>query len=422
MREASIALDVSTLVVVTTCVTGFLGLFLLTTWSQDRTRPMLWWGTAYLIGALSVALWLIADVIPAWLTSLPTAFIFFACGMMWNAARLFHGRAVLWGGLCAGAFVWLLAHAWPGFDSSAAARVVLSSLIIAAYTFLTAAELWRERRKTPTARWPAVFIPLLHGAVFLFPLPLAGMSRHDAGLFALSAGWMALFVLDALLYVVGTAFIVLVLSKERMVRLHKTAASTDPLTGLFNRRAFFEAAEQMIARQAEKGAPVSVLAFDLDHFKSINDRFGHAVGDEALRVFAATAGTNMRTGDVVARIGGEEFVALIPGDIDAAAAAAERVRRAFVEAGRLISGQAVAATVSIGAVSGPAGMDIHALLGWADYALYSAKRNGRNRVEMTVADVSDGLAPCPTETPEPDPVVRPTAPTLQAAPAALQTA
>jgi diguanylate cyclase (GGDEF)-like protein len=420
VRGASIALDVSTLVVVTTCVTGFLGLFLLTTWSHDRTRAMLWWAAAYLIGGLSVALWLV-DVLPASLSALPGAFTYFACGMMWSAARLFHGRAVLWGGLCAGALIWLFASAWPGFDSAAAARVALSSVIIAGYAFLTAAELWRERRKTRPGRWAAIVVPALHGAVFLFPLPLAGTVPQEAGPAAVSPGWMGLFALEALLYVLGTAFIILVLSKERMVRIHKTAAATDPLTGLLNRRAFFEAAEHMIGRHTKRREPVSVLVFDLDHFKSINDRFGHALGDEALRVFAAAASTNMRADDVVARFGGEEFVALIRGDIAAAAAAAERIRLAFAELGRVIAAQPVAATVSIGAASGPPGMDIHALLGWADYALYSAKGNGRNRVETAVSDVLDGIAPCPTTLAAPAAPERKPAPDLNAVPV-LQTA
>jgi diguanylate cyclase (GGDEF)-like protein len=397
LREASTSLDVSTLVIVATCVTALLGLLLLSAWTQDRSRALLWWGIAYLLGGFSVALWVVDSVMPAALTSLPNALIFFACGMMWNAARLFHGRPVLWPGLCGGALVWLFASAWPGFDASAAARLALSSVIIAAYTVLTAGELWRERRKSLLRRWPAVVVPVLHGIVFLLPLPLAGLPQ-DGGAMRVSALWLGLFALETLLYVVGTAFIFLVMSKERIVRMHKTAASTDPLTGLLNRRAFFESAEQLIAHHAKKRAPVSLLAFDLDHFKSINDRFGHAIGDAALGVFAATVVANMRADDIVARIGGEEFVAVIPGEIDAATAVAERLRQAFGEAGRTIAGQAVGATVSIGAASGPAGIDIHALLGWADYALYAAKANGRNRVESAVADVIDGLAPMPIRT------------------------
>ena len=92
-----------------------------------------------------------------------------------------------------------------------------------------------------------------------------------------------------MLYVVGTAFIVLVLAKERSVRVLRDAASIDELTGLLNRRGFFAAAHHLVHRQAKRREPVSVLMFDLDHFKSLNDRFGHPVGDEVLRTFAATA-------------------------------------------------------------------------------------------------------------------------------------
>ena len=195
--------------------------------------------------------------------------------MIWSAARLFHGRPVLWGAMCAGAIVWLFACLFPDFVQWAAARIVLSSLIVSTYTFLTAAELWRERRKTLLRRWPAIFVPILHGAVFLFPIPLASLLPADGGMVSLASGWIAVFALETMLYVVGTAFIVLVLAKERSVRIHRDAASTDEMTGLLNRRGFFAAAHQLVARQAKKGEPVSVLMFDLDHFKSINDRFGH---------------------------------------------------------------------------------------------------------------------------------------------------
>ena len=93
------------------------------------------------------------------------ALLFVACGMIWSAARIFHGRRVLWGWMFAGAIAWLTACLFPEFAQWAAARIVLSSVIVASYTFLTAAELWRERRKTLLRRWPAIFVPILHGAV-----------------------------------------------------------------------------------------------------------------------------------------------------------------------------------------------------------------------------------------------------------------
>src|SRR5262245_2406316 len=301
--------------------------------------------------------------------------------MIWSAARIFHGRRVLWGSMFAGAIAWLAACLFPEFAQWAAARIVLSSVIVASYTFLTAAELWRERRKTLLRRWPAIFVPILHGAVFLFPIPLASLLPADGGVMSLASGWFAVFVLETMLYVVGTAFIVLVLAKERSVRIHRDAASTDELTGLLNRRGFFAAAQQLVARQAKKGEPVSVLMFDLDHFKNINDSFGHMIGDEALRAFGATAIGTLRASDVVARFGGEEFVAMLPGSLADATTAAERVRLAFQAAGAVVAGRPLAATVSVGAASAPLCADVAALLATADSALYQAKAKGRNRVE-----------------------------------------
>jgi diguanylate cyclase (GGDEF)-like protein len=280
-----------------------------------------------------------------------------------------------------GAALWLIAGMFPVFQAWDAARIILSSVIVASYTFLTAMELWRERRKTLLRRWPAVFVPILHGCVFLFPVPLASLLPDDGGVAALTTGWLAVFVLEILLYVVGTAFIVLVLAKERTVRIHKTAAVTDALTGVFNRRGFYEAAQQLAMRQVRKHEPVSVLMFDLDHFKRLNDNFGHSVGDRALCQFATTATGNLRSGDVVARLGGEEFVAILPGVLTEAATVAERVRAAFEVAGVEIAGHPIGATVSVGAACGAPGADIDTLLARADAALYRAKTNGRNRVE-----------------------------------------
>jgi diguanylate cyclase (GGDEF)-like protein len=389
---ASFTLDISTLIVVATCVTALLGLFLLFAWMQDRIRALAWWGAAYLIGGFSVAIWSIESFIsPPLPQGAANALLFIACGMIWNAARLFHGRRVLWGAMATGSAIWLVACMSESFIQASGARIVLASVIVASYTFLTAAELWCERRKHLISRWPAIFVPMLHGAVFLFPIPLASLLPADRGMLTLASGWIAVFALEIMLYVVGTAFIVLVLSKERAVRIHKAAALTDPLTGLFNRRGFIEASHEVRARQEKRGEPVSVLMFDLDHFKSINDSYGHAVGDQALRLFAETVGTSMRASDVLARFGGEEFVALLPGTIEDAVVAAERVRQSFEAAARQVGDHKLGATVSIGVASASARKDIDELIGDADAALYRAKLNGRNRVEHSLPS-DHGLA------------------------------
>jgi diguanylate cyclase (GGDEF)-like protein len=290
---------------------------------------------------------------------------------------VFHGRPIHWIAMLFGAIFWLIAGFVPAFSLSAASRIVVSSLIVAGYTFLTATELRRERRKSLVRRWPALFVPMLHGAIFLFPVALATLSPGGDGIHNVARGWIAVFAIEIVLYVVGTAFVVLILAKDRAVHLYKTAATTDPLTGLLNRRGFFEAVDVVLGRNRNRVAPVSVLGFDLDHFKSINDRFGHAVGDEVLQLFAKVVRETMRTDDVIGRLGGEEFVALAD-----AAGVAERVRTAFAAAGIVRSGQHIATTVSVGLACGPSSAAIDALLARADAALYRAKAQGRNRVAV----------------------------------------
>jgi diguanylate cyclase (GGDEF)-like protein len=128
--------------------------------------------------------------------------------------------------------------------------------------------------------------------------------------------------------------------------------------------------------------------FDLDHFKSINDRFGHAVGDDALRVFADTVRKSMRASDIVGRLGGEEFAAIVAEPMDLATPIAERVRASFEITGKIIAGHAIGATVSIGAATATDVVtNIDALIARADAALYRAKGEGRNRLRTAETEM-----------------------------------
>ena len=206
----------------------------------------------------------------------------------------------------------------------------------------------------------------------------------------LGKGWVAMFAIEVVLYVVGAAFIVLVLSKDRAVRAYKAAAATDPLTSLLNRRGFFEAAAAMMGAHQASKTPVSVLAFDIDHFKKINDNHGHAAGDAMLQLFASVVSRTIRGGDIIGRVGGEEFVALLSGPMAETAVAAERMRNAFVAATNGPNGHGIPATVSVGIACGSPHASIDVLIARADAALYRAKANGRNRVEL-----SDEAVPAP---------------------------
>jgi diguanylate cyclase (GGDEF)-like protein len=131
------------------------------------------------------------------------------------------------------------------------------------------------------------------------------------------------------------------------------------------------------------------VLFDLDHFKSINDRFGHAVGDRVLQLFTQVGSRCMRRMDLFGRLGGEEFAALLyDTNRDKALAAAEEIRTSFEDATRDVEGKAINATVSIGMViNHDAVLDLSALLAQADHALYHAKDSGRNRVEIASIDL-----------------------------------
>src|SRR3984885_6682296 len=386
LAEASTSLDIGTLFVTAGCVTALLGLFLLFAWVQERMAALAWWGSAYLIGGFSAALWRSENVLPVPVPpGVADVLLFIALGMIWTAARAFHGRDVRWGAMCFGAVAWTAADMSHAMPHTPAVRIMLGSVIVAIYTFMIAAELWRERRKSLIRRWPALFVPMLHGAIFLFPVALASL-----GVRSLATGWIAVFAIEVVLYVVGAAFIVLVLAKDRAVNRYKAAAETDPLTALFNRRGFFTAATALIAANKSSKTPVSVLAFDLDHFKSINDHYGHKSGDAVLGLFARVARSSLRADDVVGRIGGEEFVAVISGTLAEASIAAERVRSAFERAAVAPGSPQIPATVSIGVACGLPDASIDVLIARADAALYRAKANGRNRVEPDEMMVSSG--------------------------------
>jgi diguanylate cyclase (GGDEF)-like protein len=160
-------------------------------------------------------------------------------------------------------------------------------------------------------------------------------------------------------------------------------ATTDPLTQLANRRRFMEVATAEQERARRHGRPVSLAMIDVDYFKRVNDQHGHAAGDDVLRRVAAVLSAGLRTTDMVARFGGEEFVVILAEtERDGAAIAAERLRAA-VEATRIeTAASELAVTVSIGiATAVGTDVDIEPLIAAADAALYRAKHNGRNRCE-----------------------------------------
>jgi diguanylate cyclase (GGDEF)-like protein len=278
------------------------------------------------------------------------------------------------------ALVWALA----GGRWEASLWSYISALPIAIASGATAWQAWRSgelrsfRSRRIIVALTAIHALLYAGRAFVLPLLSASFGPAVVSL----AGEFTMY--EGVLYSVSLLMALLALIREEAHDQLLDAARTDHLTGLANRRWFFEEGERLI-RHAPAQRAISLLAFDLDHFKSINDRFGHAIGDEVLRLFARAAESKAGASALLARIGGEEFVALLPdhGGIHAMRVG-EAIAASFSQAVAL-SSQCVGlrATVSIGVARfGDDGTSLGDLLSAADRGLYAAKARGRDRVEF----------------------------------------
>jgi diguanylate cyclase (GGDEF)-like protein len=161
-------------------------------------------------------------------------------------------------------------------------------------------------------------------------------------------------------------------------------AQTDPLTGVLNRRSLVERLDAACARARTRGLPIALLFIDLDHFKEINDSFGHAAGDACLSAIIGPIQAELRQSDVIGRYGGEEFVVILSSaDISAAHPIAERIRKRVADVRVDGFGKPIRLTCSIGvATSDTLGVWGEHLIAQADAAVYAAKRAGRNRVQV----------------------------------------
>lgn len=243
---------------------------------------------------------------------------------------------------------------------------------------LTTFEVIRNRALRRMRTRPiAIVLPAMHAAIYaarVFVLPL--LARHNgAGVIVLAS---KLTMYEGVLYSVAMPMTLVALVREEAQRHLLAASRTDYLTGLTNRQGLFEAAARLL--RGDRAA--TLLAFDLDHFKAINDAHGHAAGDAVLQSFAGVMREVAPPRATLARLGGEEFAALLP-DTDATAArqVGEAIAARFAAQADHGAGVVVSATVSAGlAQSGTDGDDLDTLLRTADRALYVAKSLGRNRL------------------------------------------
>ncbi|MFM9861597.1 GGDEF domain-containing protein [Pseudoxanthobacter sp. M-2] len=372
-------------------ITSATGTLLLTwCWLQNSAeRTLLWTAAAYAGVAIGSFLFAGRGIIPDRLSiDAANAFSMLGMALAWAAGRAFNGRPILPWVPAIGPLLWVLACQLPAFYASFPARVMLSSTILAIYAVLTAREF--AQRDGLLGRVPVVAMFVVHAVFVALRIPLTLTTVDDLpGVY--QAAWFGMAALEAIVFSQVIAVLMVSLTKERVEKRLNAAALTDALTGLANRRALLERGAEAVAEAARRGRPIAVVAFDLDRFKEINDRFGHPVGDAVLVAFAAAAVATLRPGDIAGRLGGEEFAVVLP-DASAAdaAAVAERLMTAFRQASAAVEGCGEGCTTSAGVAASPAGrLGIEQLLSAADRALYAAKREGGDRVRFeAVAEVA----------------------------------
>lgn len=345
-------------------------------------HPINLWIRGMLIQPAAFFLYAMGAHLPAlYSVVLANALLLIAFAHQMHALRVFNARtdrrlAMAGIGATAMLAVVLMTYLWPSLQGRIA--VMSSAIALLALFGVCAIYLGGQRIGRP-GHLIAVF--LLAGiGIMLARIALPPVSAA-ATLMTYSPLQGVVFTYAALLPVVTTTAFMLMCGDRVNANLTRLA-TIDPLTGVYNRRTMSELAVRAITNAQRHSQDLAVLALDVDHFKRINDEFGHEAGDQALCTIVDLLRSELRSADVVSRLGGEEFVVVLPQTGEQQARElAERIRRRIAESAFMVSGWPAPLRVSIGvAALSPSLNAFDALLRAADRALYTAKRAGRNRV------------------------------------------
>ena len=376
-------LDSFTLLVACCALLILFGTVFIFLWTRDRSAIwLLWWGAPIAFNGIALTLYLKAGWQSDFVSiAFGNAARIFALGCLWYGIRAFQGRRPPWGVISGLSLAWIALCFYPPFLENMAARITFVSLFSAIICACAGQELWRDRADSLHSRCPLLVVFASYGLLMLVRTFLADRLPFPMGAAPLDPVWLGVYSWAVMAHAIFAAILFLALTMEHREARQRNFAMSDPLTALLNRRAFGDFAQRMARRRAGLRDTMAVLVLDLDHFKQINDRFGHETGDRLLKAFAGVAEDNVRPSDQLFRMGGEEFCFVLPEtSVADALAVAERIRRALEASAVDTAHGPASATVSIGIAATQIAIDIDVLLAAADAALYEAKARGRNRV------------------------------------------
>ncbi|MES2366978.1 MAG: GGDEF domain-containing protein [Pseudomonadota bacterium] len=381
-------LDLHTLMLMTSVLTLLLsGLLALAGLHAGSIRGVRLWAVASLCYSLASFI-AFADLTPTssgWLVVLVVVLLLTGNSLQFSGIQAFKDQRIDWRipllffGVAFAQSVWFtLLH------PDANARAIANSLVFAAINALCArALLIRIDPPLRTAYWftGVSFALLAAAALFRAAIIFQAPPGTSIGLSSMLPFVPARFLASSLILMCVTFGFMLMLNYRLITDMQKIALR-DSLTGALNRRGLEGEAIRLAARCTRTGDTLAIMVIDVDHFKTINDRCGHQVGDKVLQRLTALAQASVRSDDYFARYGGEEFCILLPSTTEEEARVlADRLRQAYAALTMEFGGEVLRSTISIGvADSNHVGLEFSALVSAADQAMYWAKQEGRNRV------------------------------------------
>ncbi len=403
-RQPALKVHSPTLLIIAALLTALVTTVLYAVWSFNRNIPGLrLWMVSFLLGSVFSVSLLVRDWFPEVVAVvISQGSVSLAAYLCLMASRMYMGRRPFshWYAVVGIGALMVASVYFTVVQPHLGMRFVFVGLGAGICFLLTARTMADGGVRRVPARYLFALVAGLHGLFLLlrpalFKLaPVAPGGLPDAGLVALVSQFV---LLEAIVAVVLLGFGALMLANEFITSELRHLAEMDPLTNVFNRRAFLTLLDKAISAAQRTGTAVPVLVMDLDHFKNINDTWGHRAGDDVLRHFVMLAHRCLRKEDVMGRLGGEEFAIFLPNASAAGALAVAERLRALVEAQPVATGpQSIPLTVSVGVTLCAHGDAAGAALQRADEAMYLAKERGRNRVEVSEKIVGTPVAPAAT--------------------------